>query len=204
MARTASAERSTSETTIRGAIDLDGRGEAQVKTGSGFLDHLLELFARHSLIDVELTASGDLHVDEHHTAEDCGIVLGRAIDAALADRAGIRRFGDVRVPMDEALAECAIDVSGRYHADIAPRPAAVDGSDPWLELVPHMLESLAREARLTIHLEVRKARSVHHHCEAMVKAFARALRQAVEPDPRLTGAGANGAAAVPSSKGTLT
>lgn len=203
MARTASAERSTSETTIRATIDLDGRGEAQVKTSVGFLDHLLELVARHSLIDIELTASGDLHVDAHHTAEDCGIVLGRAIDAALADRAGIRRFGDVRLPMDEALAECVIDVSGRYYADISPRPAAVDAPDPWLDLVPHMLESLSREARLTVHLEVRKARSVHHHCEAMVKAFARALRQAVELDPRLAGEG-EGEAAIPSSKGTLT
>jgi imidazoleglycerol-phosphate dehydratase len=203
MARTASAERSTSETTIRAAVDLDGRGEARVKTGVGFLDHLLELFSRHSLIDIELSASGDLHIDAHHTAEDCGIVLGRTIDSALADRAGIRRFGDVRIPMDEALAECAIDVSGRYLADIAPRPAAADGGDPWLELVPHMLESLAREARLTVHLEVRKARSVHHHCEAMVKAFARALRQAVELDPRLAGEG-GARAEVPSSKGTLT
>lgn len=203
MVRTASAERSTSETTIRVVVNLDGRGTARVSTGTGFLDHLLELLARHSLIDIELAASGDLHVDEHHTAEDCGLVLGRAIDAALADRAGIRRFGDVRLPMDEALAECAIDLSGRFHADIAPRPTAVDGSDPWLELVPHMVESLAREARLTVHLEVRKARSVHHHCEAMVKAFARALRQAVEADPRLAGEGES-SAAVPSSKGTLT
>jgi imidazoleglycerol-phosphate dehydratase len=203
MNRTAQAERITAETAIRASIDLDGKGRAQVETGSGFLDHLLTLFARHSLIDVELTAKGDLHIDEHHTAEDCGIVLGRAIDSALAERAGIRRYGDVRLPMDEAIAWCAIDLSGRGYADIEPRPPATEGGDPWLELLPHLLESLAREARLTVHLEVRKARSVHHHCEAMVKAFARALRQAVELDPRLAGDGESGQAAVPSSKGTL-
>jgi imidazoleglycerol-phosphate dehydratase len=203
MSRAAAAERTTAETTIRAAVDLDGRGGAEIDTGIGLLDHLLELFARHSLIDVEVSARGDLHVDAHHTAEDCGIVLGRALDDALAERAGIRRFGDARIPMDEALADCAIDLSGRFHADISPRPGAVDGGDPWLELVPHMLESLAREARLNVHLEVRKARSVHHHCEAMVKAFARALRMAVELDPRLA-AEEGERAAVPSSKGTLT
>ncbi|HUG47131.1 MAG TPA: imidazoleglycerol-phosphate dehydratase [Candidatus Limnocylindria bacterium] len=203
MSRAAAAERTTAETTIRAAVELDGRGRATVDTGVGFLDHLLVLFARHSLIDVELTARGDLHVDPHHTAEDCGIVLGRALDDALGERAGIRRFGDVRVPMDEALADCAVDVSGRYHADISPRPSATDGADPWLELLPHMLESLAREARLTVHLEVRKARSAHHHCEAMVKSFARALQTAVELDPRLAGTGEGAGAEVPSSKGTL-
>jgi imidazoleglycerol-phosphate dehydratase len=203
MSRAAAAERTTAETTIRAAVELDGRGGAQVDTGIGFLDHLLELLARHSLIDIGLTARGDLHVDEHHTAEDCGIVLGRALDDALAERAGIRRFGDARIAMDEALADCAIDLSGRFHADISPRPAAMEGGDPWLELVPHMLESLAREARLNVHLEVRKARSVHHHCEAMVKAFARALRMAVELDPRLV-AEEGEPAVVPSSKGTLT
>ena len=202
MARAAAAERTTTETTIRVAVELDGRGHASVQTGIGFLDHLLELFARHSLIDVELSAQGDVHVDEHHTAEDCGIVLGRALNDALGDRAGIRRFGDVRVPMDEALAECAIDVSGRFHADIRPRPSAPEGGDAWLELVPHMLESLAREAHLTVHLEVRRARSGHHHCEAMVKAFARALRSALELDPRLAASDGE-QAVVPSSKGVL-
>jgi imidazoleglycerol-phosphate dehydratase len=204
MSRAAAAERTTRETTIRVGIELDGRGEVQVATGVGFLDHMLELFARHSLIDVELSARGDVEVDAHHTAEDCGLVLGRALDQALGDRAGIRRFGDVRLPMDEAIADCAIDISGRSYTDISPRPAATDGNDPWLELLPHMLEALAREARLTVHLEVRKARSVHHHCEAMVKAFARALRAAVELDPRLTAPGEDEVAAVPSSKGTLT
>lgn len=204
MPRTGAAERTTTETTIRVSIDLDGRGDARVDTGSGFLDHLLELFTRHSLLDVELSARGDLHVDEHHTAEDCGIVLGRALDVALGDRAGIRRFGDAHVPMDEALAECTLDVSGRFYADIGPRPSGLAGVDPWLELVPHMLESLAREARLTVHLEVRKARGVHHHCEAMVKAFARALREAAEIDGRLAGEGYGERPAVASTKGSLT
>lgn len=204
MSRSAAAERTTAETTIRAVIELDGSGQADVDTGNGFLDHVLVLLARHSLIDLELSARGDLHIDPHHTAEDCGIVLGRALDDALGDRAGIRRFGEARIPMDEALAGCAIDVSGRFHVDISPRPLVTDAADPWLELLPHMLESLAREARLTVHLDVTGARSVHHHCEAMVKAFARALRVAVEPDPRLAGLEQDGASAVPSSKGTLT
>lgn len=203
MSRAAAAERTTSETTIRASVELDGRGRSKIDTAIGFLDHLLALLARHSLIDIELTARGDVHVDPHHTAEDCGIVLGRALDDALGDRAAIRRFGDVRLPMDEALADCAIDISGRFHADITPRPSAVDGGDVWLELVPHMLESLAREARLTVHLDVRKARSAHHHCEAMVKAFARALRAAIEPDPRLVAEADGTPAAVPSTKGSL-
>ncbi len=204
MSRSGAVTRSTAETTIEASLELDGRGRAEVHTGIGFLDHLLVLLARHSAIDIVLSASGDVHVDAHHTAEDCGIVLGRALDGALAERAGIRRFGHALVPMDEALADCAIDVSGRFHADIEPRPSALDGGDPWLELVPHLLESLAREAHLTVHLEVRKARSVHHHCEAMIKAFARALRVAIELDPRLAADADGEPAVVPSSKGTLT
>lgn len=204
MSRFGAVTRSTAETTVEASLELDGRGQAEVHTGVGFLDHLLVLLSRHSAIDIVLSASGDVYVDAHHTAEDCGIVLGRALDGALGDRAGIRRFGHARIPMDEALADCAIDVSGRFHADIEPRPSALDGTDPWLELVPHMLESLAREAHLTLHLEVRKARSVHHHCEAMVKAFARALRVAVELDSRLAAEAEGEPAVVPSSKGTLT
>ncbi|MDP8905889.1 MAG: imidazoleglycerol-phosphate dehydratase [Chloroflexota bacterium] len=207
MPRTGGAERVTRETTIRASVDIDGTGAATIDTGLGFLDHLFELLARHALIDLELTARGDLHVDAHHTAEDCGLLLGRALDGALAERAGIRRYGAARLPMDEALADCALDVSGRFYADIAPRPSATDGRDEWLELVPHMLEALAREAGLTVHLEVTKARSVHHHCEAMVKAFARALREAIEPDPRLAALDQSRSgstpAAVPSTKGVL-
>jgi imidazoleglycerol-phosphate dehydratase len=201
MSRIGNAERITAETTIRVSLELDGTGRATVATGIGFLDHLLELLARHALVDLEIDASGDTAVDDHHTAEDSGIVIGRALEVALGERAGIRRFGDARVPMDEALAGCAIDLGGRYFADIRPRPDALAATDPWLELLPHLLESLAREARMTVHLEVHGARSAHHHCEAMVKAFARALREAVELDPRL--AGANDEAAMPSTKGTL-
>jgi imidazoleglycerol-phosphate dehydratase len=196
MTRRGTAERTTSETSVKVEVDLDGSGTATVKTGIGFLDHLLELFARHSLMDVEIRASGDLHVDEHHTVEDVGLVLGRALDAALGDRGGIRRYGDVRVPMDEALALCAIDLGGRAYADIEPRPDPLAGGNAWLELMPHFVETVAREARFAVHLEIRKARSTHHLVEGGVKALARALRQACELDSRLAGAS-------PSTKGTL-
>jgi imidazoleglycerol-phosphate dehydratase len=198
--RSGMAERSTAETSIRVALELDGSGVAEVATGIGFFDHLLTLLARHALIDLEVRAAGDLHVDLHHTVEDSGLVIGRALDEALGERQGIRRYGDVRLPMDEALAWCALDLGGRFVADIEPRPDPLAGVDPWLELWPHFLETLAREARLTVHLEVRKARSAHHLVEGGVKAFARALRGAVEGDPRLATAGDT---AIPSSKGTL-
>lgn len=197
MSREARVERATSETTVRVALDLDGSGTSRVATGIGFFDHLLEQLARHSLIDLEVEASGDLVVDEHHTVEDCGIVLGRALDEALGDRRGIRRYGDVRIPMDETLAWCALDLGGRAWTSITPRPDPLAGVNPWLELLPHFLESLAREARITLHLDVTGAASVHHHAEAAMKAFARALRNAVEPDPRLT------LDEIPSTKGSL-
>jgi imidazoleglycerol-phosphate dehydratase len=194
------AERSTAETSITVRLDLDGTGTAQVATGIGFLDHLLELLARHALLDLDVSATGDTHVDLHHTVEDAGLVIGRALEQALGERRGIRRYGDVRIPMDEALAECALDLGGRYVADLAPLPDPLAGADPWLELWPHFIETLAREARLTVHLEVRKARSVHHLVEGGVKAFARTLRAAAEPDPRLAAAGET---ELPTSKGTL-
>jgi imidazoleglycerol-phosphate dehydratase len=196
MSRTGSAERTTAETAVRVTVALDGTGMATVETGIGFFDHLLELLARHSLVDLEVQATGDVHVDEHHTVEDVGLVLGRAIDAALADRVGICRYGDVRLPMDEALALCALDLGGRGFADIEPRPDPLAGAGVWLELMPHFVETLAREARFAVHLEVRKARSTHHLVEGAIKALARALRQAAEPDPRRGGAS-------PSTKGTL-
>ncbi len=189
-------ERSTAETSVRARVDLDGHGDADVRTGIGFFDHLLVLLARHALFDLEVEASGDLHVDEHHTVEDVGLVLGRALDAALGDRAGLRRYGDKRIPMDEALASCAIDLGGRGYADFEPRPDPLTGASPWLELLPHFTETFAREARCALHVEVRGARSVHHLAEGAVKALARALREASERDPRL-------ADAVPSTKGTL-
>ena len=197
MSRQARVERATAETTVRVAVVLDGTGQSRIATGIGFFDHLLEQMARHSLIDLEVEASGDVHVDEHHAVEDCGIVLGRALDQALGERAGIQRYGDARVPMDEALATCALDLGGRAWASITPRPDPLAGASPWLELLPHFLESLAREARLTLHLDVAGAASVHHHAEAAMKSFARALREALEPDPRRP------ALEVPSTKGMV-
>lgn len=197
MSRSASIERTTAETTVSVVLDLDGRGRHSITTGIGFFDHLLSQLSRHSLIDLEVAASGDLVVEEHHTVEDCGIVIGRALDTALGDRAGIRRYGDVRVPMDEALASCVVDLGGRAWSRITPRPDPMAGVNLWLELLPHFLESIAREARLALHLDVAGAESVHHHAEAAMKAFARALRAAVELDPRLS------VDAVPSTKGTL-
>ena len=201
MTRRGTAERRTAETSVRVEVDLDGSGRSEIATGIGFFDHLLELLARHALLDLDLRAEGDLHVDEHHTVEDSGLVLGRALDEALGDRRAIRRYGHARLPMDEALADAAIDLGGRAYAVIRPRPDPTTGVSPWLELVPHFLETLAREARLTVHLEVRGALSSHHLVEAAMKAFARALRQAAEPDPRLAGLADD--AATPSSKGTL-
>jgi imidazoleglycerol-phosphate dehydratase len=198
MTRTGSAERSTAETTIRIGVDLDGSGQATIATPIGFLDHLLTLFARHALLDLEVDATGDTHIDEHHTVEDTALVLGRAIDQALGERAGIGRYGDIRLPMDEALALCAVDLGGRSFSDVRPVPDPMTAANPWLELWPHFVETLAREARAAVHLEVRGARSTHHLVEAGVKSLARALRQAWEPDPRLAGTDA-----VPSSKGTL-
>ena len=198
MSRIGAAERSTAETTINVRVDLDGTGTAEIDTPIGFLDHLLTLLARHALLDLTVRATGDVHVDEHHTVEDTALVLGRAIDEALGDRVGIARYGDVRLPMDEALALCAIDLGGRAYADVEPTPDPLTASNVWLELWPHFVETLAREARASVHLEVRKARSTHHLVEGGAKALARALRQAWEPDPRLAGT-----LEVPSSKGTL-
>jgi imidazoleglycerol-phosphate dehydratase len=198
VSRIGNAERATAETTIRVRIDLDGSGRSQITTPLGFLDHLLTLFARHALVDLDVTATGDVHVDEHHTVEDTALVLGRAIDEALGERAGIRRYGDVRLPMDEALALCAVDLGGRSYADVEPVPDPLTAANVWLELWPHLVETVAREARASVHLEVRRARSTHHLVEGGAKALARALRQAWEPDPRLAGT-----QSVPSSKGTL-
>jgi imidazoleglycerol-phosphate dehydratase len=197
MSRIGEQERRTAETTIRVRIDLDGRGEASITTPIGFLDHLLTLFARHALVDLEVEAAGDVHIDEHHTVEDTALVLGQAIDEALGERLGLRRYGDVRLPMDEALALCAVDLGGRGYSDVEPVPDPLTAANVWLELWPHFVETLAREARAAIHLEVRRARSTHHLVEGGTKALARSLRQAWEPDPRLA------PDVVPSSKGTL-
>ncbi len=194
MARTATKERKTQETEIRLELDLDG-GEAAISTGVGFLDHMLELLARHGRLGLRVEASGDLETGAHHTTEDVGIVLGQALDAALGDRAGIRRYGSALVPMDESLGECAIDISGRpYCAFDARLPAtSIAGFDT--ELAEEFFRAVANSAKLTLHVWVRSGTNAHHMIEAAFKAFARALREAVSIDPDEPG--------VPSTKGTL-
>jgi imidazoleglycerol-phosphate dehydratase len=186
--------RRTRETDITIAFDLDGTGASDVATGIGFYDHLLTSFAHHGLFDLSIAASGDLHVDEHHTVEDVSLVLGAALAEALGDRAGIRRFGDAAVPMDESVATAVIDVGGRPYAVIdLPFRAERAGTLP-LQLVDHALESFARTSGSTLHLRG-TGRNDHHLAEAAFKALARALRLACEPDPRRTG--------VASTKGSL-
>jgi len=195
MERTAEIKRETKETKVALRLDLDG-GEAKVSTGIGFLDHMLELLARHGRLGLKLDATGDLETGAHHTTEDVGICLGLAIDEALGDRSGIRRYGSALVPMDEALGECAIDISGRpYCAFDARLPdVTIAGFDS--ELAEEFFRAVSNNAKMTLHLWVRSGSNAHHMIEASFKAFARALREAVAIDPDETG--------VPSTKGTLT
>jgi imidazoleglycerol-phosphate dehydratase len=195
MARTAEINRETKETKVKLRLDLDG-GEAKVSTGVGFLDHMLELLARHGRLGLDLEASGDLDTGAHHTTEDVGICLGQAIDEALGDRAGIRRYGSALVPMDEALGDCAIDISGRpYLAFDADLPdVSIAGFDS--ELAEEFFRAVSNNAKITLHIWVRSGSNAHHMIEASFKAFARALREAVSIDPDEDG--------VPSTKGTLT
>jgi imidazoleglycerol-phosphate dehydratase len=192
--RRVSVSRETRETKISMTLDLDGGGIVTIGTGVGFFDHLLGSLAHHGLFDVEIRATGDLAVDEHHTVEDVALVLGAAFTEALGDRAGIRRFGEARVPMDEAIASAVIDIGGRPYAviDLAFRGERV-GELP-LQLVEHALEAFARTAGATLHLDG-TGRNDHHLAEAAFKALGRALREACELDPRRTG--------VPSTKGSL-
>ena len=197
MSRTAERDRETKETRIRLSLELDGNGEGSRRTGVGFLDHMLDLLARHARIDLDVAATGDLHTGAHHTVEDVGIVLGQAIDAALGDRAGIYRYGHAVVPMDEARALCAIDVSGRPYCTVqAPGLAPGETGGFEHELLEEFFRAVAGNARLTLHLEIQAGTNAHHMIEAAFKAFARALRAAVAIDPTETG--------VPSTKGTLT
>lgn len=193
--RRAVRERVTRETRVTVRLDLDGTGAARIATGIGFYDHLLTSLATHSLIDLEVEAGGDLEVDDHHTVEDVALVLGEAFAAALGDRAGIGRFGEAVVPMDEALARCALDCSGRPYAvlDVTFRGERI--GELSTQLIEHALESFARTAGITLHLSA-SGRNDHHVAEAAFKALARSLRRAVEPDARRAGA-------VPSSKGSL-
>lgn len=195
MTRTATARRTTRETDVTVSLDLDGAGVASISTGIGFFDHLLTSMAHHGLFDIEIAASGDLQVDEHHTVEDVALVLGSAFADALGDRAGIVRFGEASVPMDEALATAVVDVGGRPYAVIdLPFRGERSGALP-LQLVEHALEAFARTAGVTLNVRG-SARNDHHLAEAAFKALGRALRMACDRDPRRAGA-------VASTKGVL-
>jgi imidazoleglycerol-phosphate dehydratase len=202
MSRRAKVERVTSESSVSVEIDLDGTGASSISTGVGFYDHMLTALSRHSLIDMTITTTGDVHIDGHHSVEDTAIALGQAIKEALGDKAGIRRFGDAVVPLDEALASCVVDVAGRPYVVCTGEPAGyeyvrISGSGvPYAgSMTRHVVESLALNAGLCVHLTVIAGRDPHHIAEAQYKALARALRAAVEPDPRVTG--------IPSTKGAL-
>ena len=194
--RTARIERKTTETEIAVAVNLDGSGEGRIATGVGFFDHMLDQLARHALFDLETRATGDLHVDDHHTVEDIGIALGRALAEALGDKRGIRRYGSCHLAMDEALVRAALDLSGRpflvWKVDF--RSPKIGGFD--VELVREFFTALAMNARMTLNVALLDGANSHHIAEAAFKSVARALRAAVEADPRAEGA-------VPSTKGTL-
>jgi imidazoleglycerol-phosphate dehydratase len=195
MSRTATVERRTGETDVRLTLTLEGAGAGARATGVGFLDHMLDLLARHGGIDLDVAVSGDLQTGAHHTAEDTAIVLGKALDQALGDRSGIARYGSASVPMDEARASCAIDISGRpFTLFEAKLPAGATGGFEH-ELTEEFFRALANAAKLTLHLRIEAGSNAHHMIEAAFKAFARALRQAAAIDPTETG--------VPSTKGTL-
>lgn len=190
-----SVSRKTKETQVRVTLGLDGRGRAEARTGVGFLDHMLELLGKHALFDLTVRAAGDTQVDDHHTVEDVGIVLGQALDKALGDRAGVVRFGHAAVPMDEALAEAALDLSGRPHLVFNARFEQEKIGAYDVVLTREFLHALATNARLTLHVAAPYGTDGHHITEAIFKALARALAQAVARDPRVRG--------VPSTKGTL-
>jgi len=196
MPRTGEIRRTTKETDLHVRLSLDGRGDASVRTGIGFLDHMLEALARHALLDLTVEAQGDLHVDGHHTVEDTGIALGAAIARALGDRAGIRRYGDALVPLDEALVRAVVDVSGRpfihYAIDISKWQMLGDYD---VFLTPEFFRAVVLNAGLTAHLDLVRGDNPHHIVEAAFKAFARALDAATSLDPRVAG--------VPSTKGAL-
>jgi imidazoleglycerol-phosphate dehydratase len=196
MSRTATIERATKETDVRLSLALEGSGTGTRDTGVGFLDHMLDLLARHGRMDLDVAVTGDLQTGAHHTAEDTAIVLGQALDGALGDRSQIARYGAATVPMDEARASCAIDISGRpFTVFDAELPAGSTGGFEH-ELTEEFFRALANAAKLTLHLRVEAGSNAHHMIEAAFKAFARALREAVAIDPSESG--------VPSTKGTLT
>lgn len=194
--RTARIARTTSETDILVEINLDGTGKYHIETGIGFLDHMIEQFSRHSLIDVTLKVNGDLHVDQHHTTEDSALALGQAITQALGDKAGIGRYGTVYSPMDETLARVALDISGRPYLVWNAKFTQEKLGELDTELIDHWFHSISQTAGITLHIEQLYGQNNHHICEAIFKGFARAMRMAVEADPRKQGA-------IPSTKGQL-
>lgn len=195
-ARTADLSRSTSETRIRVALNLDGSGRAQLATGIGFFDHMLEQIARHGLIDLTIEAQGDLHIDGHHTVEDVGITLGQALAQALGDKRGVRRYGHAYVPLDEALSRVVIDLSGRPGLvwEVPFTRAMVGEFD--VDLAHEFFQGFVNHAGVTLHVDNLRGANAHHQCETVFKAFGRALRMAVEPDARAAGS-------IPSTKGSL-
>jgi imidazoleglycerol-phosphate dehydratase len=199
MSRTASLSRKTSESAIELTLNLDGTGKSNISTSVPFFDHLLTAFSKHSLIDLDIKATGDTHIDVHHTVEDTSIVLGQAIKQALGDKAGIGRYGDATVPLDEALVRAVVDVSGRPYLVHTGEPAGFEfhliGGHFTGSLVRHVFEAITLNAGITVHITVLDGRDPHHIAETEFKAFARAMRKAVEPDGRVDG--------VPSTKGAL-
>jgi imidazoleglycerol-phosphate dehydratase len=192
--RTATVTRSTRETSISVSLDLDGTGAVDVKTGVGFLDHLLEALSHHARLDIMLACKGDLHIDDHHTAEDCALALGQALDRALGERRGVARFGSAYAPLDEALARAVVDLSGRPYADVTLGLGRETIGGLACENVAHVLRSLAVAARFTLHVDVLKGENDHHKAEAAFKATALALKQAIA---------CTGYHDMPSTKGTL-
>lgn len=195
-ARIAEVHRRTSETDIRVRIDLDGSGAAQLHTGIGFFDHMLEQIARHALIDLKIEAQGDLHIDGHHTVEDVGITLGQAFTQAVGDKKGIRRYGHAYVPLDEALSRVVVDFSGRpgLHMRVDFKSGMIGTLDT--QLVYEFFQGFVNHAGVTLHIDNLQGDNAHHQCETIFKAFARALRAALELDPRMAGV-------IPSTKGSL-
>ena len=194
--RTAEVARNTKETQIRVKVNLDGKGAARLSTGLPFLEHMLDQVARHGMLDLEIEAKGDLHIDAHHTVEDIGITLGQAFFKAIGDKAGIRRYGHAYVPLDEALSRVVVDFSGRpgleYHVEYTR--ALIGEFD--VDLMREFFQGFANHAQVTLHVDNLRGDNAHHQCETVFKAFARALRMAAEADPR-------GAGAIPSTKGSL-
>ncbi|MBC7938170.1 MAG: imidazoleglycerol-phosphate dehydratase HisB [Chitinophagaceae bacterium] len=194
--RTADVQRDTKETQVRVQLDLDGSGAAQLTTGIGFFDHMLDQIARHGLIDLHIAAQGDLHIDGHHTVEDVGITLGMAVAQAVGDKRGITRYGHAYVPLDEALSRVVIDFSGRpgLQMHVPFKSGMIGGFDT--QLAFEFFQGFANHALVTLHIDNLKGENAHHQCETVFKAFARALRMALTPDPRSAGV-------IPSTKGSL-